>query len=61
MSAEVKCAQCERPEWQCECDRFCWLCKGLDRIKLGEDGQYYCPDCRDACDVRLANPERSGY
>jgi hypothetical protein len=28
---------------------------------MGEDGQYYCPDCREACDVRLANPERSAH
>jgi hypothetical protein len=61
MPGDVVCAQCDKPERQCTCDRFCMLCKGQDNIQLGEDGQYYCPDCREACDIRLANPERSAH
>lgn len=61
MAGDVVCAQCDRPERQCECERFCMFCKGQENIQLAEDGQYYCPDCREACDVKVANPERSGY
>ena len=55
MQAQVVCAQCEKPERQCTCDRYCWLCKGEYLVRLGADGQYYCTDCREACDVALAN------
>ncbi len=57
MSAETLCAQCDRHEWKCDCDRFCWMCNGQDNIKMGEDGRFYCPDCREACDVGIANPD----
>jgi hypothetical protein len=26
----------------------------MEHIRLCEDGLYYCPDCREACDVRVA-------
>ena len=61
MAGDVVCAQCDKAERECNCDRFCLLCKGQEYIQLCEDGQYYCPDCREACDVRLANPERSAH
>ncbi|NDQ57395.1 MAG: hypothetical protein GZ088_10020 [Acidipila sp.] len=61
MSGDIVCAQCDRTEQLCTCDRFCMLCKGQDHVQLAEDGQYYCPDCREACDVRLANPGRSSH
>lgn len=35
----------------CKCDRYCWLCQGLYGVRLCVDGQYYCPDCREACDI----------
>jgi hypothetical protein len=52
------CSQCEKPEHECRCDRYCCICVGFDRVKLGADGLYYCPDCLRACDVKLAS--RSG-
>ncbi len=61
MAGDVLCAQCDRPERECDCERFCMLCKGQENIQLGEDGQYYCPDCREACDIRPANPEGSAH
>jgi hypothetical protein len=54
----VVCSQCDKPERDCRCDKYCCICAGFDRIKLGEDGLYYCPECMEACDVKLAT--RSG-
>jgi hypothetical protein len=54
----VVCSQCDKPERDCRCDTYCCICAGFDRIKLGEDGLYYCPECMEACDVKLAT--RSG-
>jgi hypothetical protein len=51
----VVCSMCDKPEQECRCDRYCCICAGFDRVKLGADGLYYCPDCREACDVKLAN------
>ncbi len=55
MKGLVVCALCDKPEDDCTCDRYCWLCQGLQGIRLCEDGQYYCPDCREACDVRVVD------
>jgi hypothetical protein len=49
------CSQCDQPEQHCRCDRYCCICQGVDRIRLGADGLYYCPDCLQACDVKQAN------
>ena len=46
---------CDKPEQECRCDRYCCICAGFDRVKLGADGLYYCPDCMEACDVKLAS------
>ena len=50
----VMCSQCDKPEHECRCDRYCCICVGLDGVKLGMDGLYYCPECLRACDVKLA-------
>jgi len=47
-----RCAQCEMTEDRCECDRFCFLCMGQHRVRLCEDGLYYCEACREACEYR---------
>ncbi len=49
--ARYICAQCDREEDKCECERFCWLCQGWDQVRLCVDGQYYCLACREACDM----------
>ena len=55
MPAPVLCSMCDKPEERCTCEKYCAICKGQDNIRLGADGLYYCPGCREACDVRLAN------
>ena len=52
---KVVCSQCDKSEGDCHCDRYCCICNGFDGVKLGADGLYYCPECRAACDVKLAN------
>ena len=55
MRGPVQCMQCDKPERDCKCDKYCSICKGMSNIRLCEDGLYYCPECREACDVHLAN------
>jgi hypothetical protein len=55
MQGPVTCAQCDKPEHQCSCEKYCTICKGQQHVKLCADGLYYCPDCREACDVALAS------
>jgi len=50
----VLCVQCDKPEYQCTCDKYCTICKNMQNVRLCMDGLYYCPDCREACDVTLA-------
>ncbi len=49
---EFVCMVCERPEKECTCSRYCALCQSEYGLRLCEDGQFYCPDCREACDYR---------
>lgn len=51
---ETHCSSCEKPEVECKCDRYCCYCQGQEHIRLAADGQYYCPECREACDLPLA-------
>ena len=55
MRAPVVCVMCDQPEERCTCEKYCTICKGQNNIRLGADGLYYCPDCREACDVPPAN------
>jgi hypothetical protein len=48
------CTQCDKPEAQCKCEKYCCFCQSQQGVRLCEDGLYYCPDCREACDVRVA-------
>jgi hypothetical protein len=56
MRTAVLCVQCDKPEKECACDRYCCYCQGLEGIRFCADGKYYCPDCREACDIRVADP-----
>lgn len=47
------CIACALPEEQCLCDRYCALCHSEYDVRLCEDGQYYCRDCREACDYKF--------
>ncbi len=53
MAEMVVCVLCDKPEYECKCDRYCCYCKGLEGIRLCTGGLYYCPDCREACDLRV--------
>src|SRR5215472_7660738 len=55
MEGPTLCAQCDLPEDRCTCERYCTICKGQLNVRLCSDGLYYCPDCREACDVSLAS------
>jgi hypothetical protein len=50
MAEQFMCNQCGRTEKLCSCQRYCILCMGEHNVRLVQDGQYYCLDCREACD-----------
>ena len=54
MQSTVLCSQCDLQEGTCKCDRYCCYCQGQDGIRLCMDGKYYCPDCREACEISVA-------
>jgi len=56
----VVCSMCEKPERECSCDRYCCCCMGQHEVRLCSDGLYYCPDCREACDVSVASSGGNG-
>jgi hypothetical protein len=51
------CSQCDKPEAKCTCEKYCCFCQSQQNIRMGIDGLYYCPDCREACDVPLAEAD----
>ena len=53
--SRIVCAQCERPEASCWCEKFCVLCQSEIDVHLCTDGLLYCDACRTACDYKLAN------
>ena len=53
----VVCTQCDKPETQCECEKYCCFCQSQYNVRLCVDGLYYCPDCREACDVRVVEAD----
>ncbi len=50
------CTVCGAKEEKCQCDRFCMLCRADYKVRLCEDGCYYCADCREICDYTAENP-----
>ena len=44
---------CDRSENDCNCDRYCCICMGQYSIRLCMDRQYYCPECREACEISV--------
>jgi len=53
--SRIVCAQCEQPEAQCWCEKYCVLCQSQLDIRLCADGLLYCEACRAACEYKLAN------
>jgi hypothetical protein len=55
---EFKCIVCDQPEERCVCPKYCALCQSDYGPRLCEDGQYYCIDCREACDYKTQDQLR---
>lgn len=53
--AHYRCAQCEQPENNCECEKFCCLCQSVVDIRICADGLMYCEPCRKACDYKTSS------
>ena len=53
--AKYRCAQCEMPEDQCECDKYCCLCQTVLEVRVCQDGLMYCEPCRTACDYKTSD------
>ncbi len=57
--AKFRCAQCEKAEDTCECDKFCCLCQSQLDIRICKDGLMYCEPCRSACDYQISDSSGS--
>jgi sulfur transfer complex TusBCD TusB component (DsrH family) len=55
MALRVNCIICDKTEDLCKCDKYCALCHDDDQIRLCQDGQYYCLNCREACDYQVTD------
>ena len=55
MPGPIVCSVCDKAEEYCACEKYCTICKGQYKVRLCADGLYYCPDCREACEVAVAN------
>ena len=53
--AKYRCAQCEMPEDQCECGKYCCLCQTVLDVRFCQDGLMYCEPCRTACDYKTSD------
>lgn len=49
------CTLCYKTEQECQCERFCTLCRSSEGVRLCIDGCYYCEVCREACDFAVEN------
>jgi hypothetical protein len=49
---EFRCCVCEQPEKECTCVKYCALCHADTGLRLTQDGQYYCTECREACEYK---------
>ena len=50
MAEPYVCIQCDKTEDRCTCERYCGLCQGEHDVRLCQDGNYYCLECREVCD-----------
>jgi hypothetical protein len=55
MAEPFICIQCDRTEDKCVCDKFCCLCQGEHNVRLVQDGNYYCLECRESCEYEAQN------
>ena len=54
-TSRILCAQCEKPEARCECEKYCILCQSQVGVRLCTDGLLYCEPCREACDYKTVD------
>lgn len=54
-ATSVVCGQCDKPEHACRCDKYCVYCHAQHGVRLCNDGLYYCPACREACEISIAD------
>ena len=54
-ASKYRCAQCEQPEGQCRCEKYCCLCQEASEVRVCQDGLMYCIPCRDACDLKTSS------
>ncbi len=54
-TVKFRCAQCERSEDDCECEKYCCLCQSVVDIRICTDGLMYCEPCREACDYKTSD------
>lgn len=52
MSEKFHCNVCDLEESHCQCDKYCSICQGAHRVRLCQDGMYYCLECREVCDLQ---------
>jgi hypothetical protein len=50
-----RCAQCDQPEGNCQCEKYCCLCQSVIDVRLCGDGLLYCEPCRTACDYKTSD------
>jgi hypothetical protein len=55
MAGPYYCLTCGAKEQECRCERYCSICQGEYNVRLCGDGNYYCKDCRDACEYEAQN------
>lgn len=44
------CTACGLPEYKCQCEKFCILCRSNSNVRLCQDGCFYCGECREICE-----------
>jgi len=54
-STRFRCAQCDLPEENCQCEKYCCLCQGAIDVRICGDGLMYCEPCRTACDYKTSD------
>jgi hypothetical protein len=50
MAGPYYCLLCGCKEEDCKCERFCSICQNDYNVRLCIDGNYYCKECREACE-----------
>ena len=49
------CSMCDKLEADCNCDKYCTICKSDQNVRLCYDGCFYCEICREVCELSPEN------